>query len=89
MANVTYTIKIMDTHRNGNNSDVEDLYFIDFDENIEVSLEEEIFDEKSDPEDITIVDIEEQVVENSVQLERLPRVIFKDGNDIRHVLDFL
>ena len=26
----------------------------------------------------------EQVVENSVQLERLPRVIFKDENDIRH-----
>ena len=75
----------MDTHRNDSNSDVEDLDFIDFDENIEISLEEEIFDEKSDPEDITIVDIEEQVVENSVQLERLTRVIFKDENDIHHV----
>ena len=26
------------------------------------------------------------VVANSVQLERLPRVIFKDENDIRHVV---
>ena len=50
--------QIMDTHRNDSNSDVEDLDFINFDENIEISLEEEIFDEKSDPEDITIVDIE-------------------------------
>ena len=49
-------------------------------------MEEEIFGQKSDPEDITIVDIEEQVVESSVQLERLPRVIFKDENDIRHVV---
>ena len=47
-------------------------------------MEEKIFDQKSDPEDITIVDIEEQVVESSVQLERLPQVIFKDENDIRH-----
>ena len=50
--------QIMDTHRNDSNSDVEDLDFINSDENIEISLEEEIFDEKSDPEDITIVDIE-------------------------------
>ena len=50
--------QIMDTHRNDSNSDVEDLDLINFDENIEISLEEEIFDEKSDPEDITIVDIE-------------------------------
>ena len=49
-------------------------------------MEEEIFDQKSDPEDITIVDIEEQVVESSVQLERLPRVIFKDENDTRYVV---
>ena len=50
--------QIMDTHRNDSNSDVEDLDFINFDENIEISFEEEIFDEKSDPEDITIIDIE-------------------------------
>ena len=86
MADVTDASKIMDTHRNDNSSGAEDLDFIDFDENIEISLEEEIFDEKSDPEDITIIDIEEQVVEKSVQLERLPRVIFKDENDIRHVV---
>ena len=43
-------------------------------------------DEKSDPEDITIIDIEEQVVEKSVQLERLSRVIFKDENYIRHAV---
>ena len=86
MADVTDAIKIMDTPRNDNNSDAVDLDYIDFDENIEISLEEEIFDERSDPEDITIVDIEEQVAENSVQLERLPRVVFKDENDIRHVL---
>ena len=61
-------------------------FFIDFNENIEISLEEEIFDEKSDHEDITIIDIEEQVVEKSVQLERLSRVIFKDENYIRHVV---
>ena len=48
----------MDTHRNDSNSDVEVLDFINFDENIEISFEEEIFDEKSDPEDITIIDIE-------------------------------
>ena len=60
MADVTDAIKIMDTYRNDNNSDVEDLDYIDFDENIEISLEEEIFDEKSDPEDLIIVDIEEQ-----------------------------
>ena len=66
MADVTDAIKIMDTPRNDNNSDAEDLDYIDFDENIEMSLEEEIFDERSDPEDITIVDIEEQVAENSV-----------------------
>lgn len=41
---------------------------INFDENIEIRLEEQIFD----------IDIEEQVVENSVQLERVPRVTFKD-----------
>ena len=86
MADVTDAIKIMDTYRNDNNSDVEDLDYIDFDENIEISLEEEIFDEKSDPEDLIIVDIEEQIAENSVQLKRLPRVIFKDENEIRHVV---
>ena len=59
MADVTDASKIMDTHRNDNSSGVEDLDFIDFDENIEISLEEEIFDEKSDPEDVTIIDIEE------------------------------
>ena len=47
-------------------------------------MEEKIFDQKSDPEDITIVDIEEQVAESSVQLERLPQFIFNDENDIRH-----
>ena len=62
----------MNTHSNDNNSDVEDLDFIDFDEDIEPRLEEETFDEKSDIEDIVIVNIEEQVVENSVQLQRLP-----------------
>ena len=86
MADVTDTIKIMDTYRNNNNSDVEDLDYIDLDENIEISLKEEIFDEKSDPEDLIIVDIEEQIAENSVQLKRLPRVIFKDENDIHHVV---
>ena len=48
MVDVTDAIKIMDTHRNDNNSDVDDLDFIDVDENIEISLEEEIFGEKSD-----------------------------------------
>ena len=48
-------------------------------------MEEEIFDEKSNTEDFTIVDVDKQVVENSVQLERSPSVIFKDENDIRHV----
>ena len=86
MAHVTNATKIIDTHRNDNSSDVEDLDFIDLHENIEISLEEEIFDEKSDPEDITIIDIEEQVVEKSVQLERLLRVIFNNENDIRHVV---
>ena len=37
------------------------LDFIDFNENIEISLEEEELDDKSDPEDITVVDIGEQV----------------------------
>ena len=60
----------MDTHRNDNNSDVEDLDFIDFDENIKIRLEEEVFNEKSDTEDITIVDMAEQVAENSVQSQR-------------------
>ena len=83
MADVTDAIKVMDTHRNDNTSDVEDLDFIDFDENIEISLEE-ILDEKSDPEDMPIIDIEEHVVEKSVELERLPRITFKDENDIRH-----
>ena len=46
MADVTDAIKIIDTHRNDNSSDLEDLDFIEFDENIEISLEEEIFDEK-------------------------------------------
>lgn len=49
-------------------------------------MEEELFNEKSDTEDFTIVDVDKQVVENRVQLERLPRVIFKDENDIRHVV---
>ena len=62
--NQTDTIKIMDTHRNDNNGDLEDLDFIDFDENIEISLEQAIFDEKGDTEDIKVVDTEEQVVEN-------------------------
>ena len=39
MADVTDAVKIMDTLRNDNNSDVEDLDYIDFDENIEISLE--------------------------------------------------
>ena len=86
MADVTDAIRIMDTHKIGNSSDVEDLDFKDFNENIEISLEKEIFDEKSDPEDVSIIDIEEQVVEKSVQLERLPRIIFKDENHIRHVV---
>ena len=43
-------------------------------------------DEKIVPEDITIVNIEEHVVENSVELERLPGVIFKNENDICHVV---
>ena len=86
MADVTDAIKIMDTYRNDNNSDVEDLDYIDFDENIEISLEEEIFDEKIDPEDIIIIDIEEQVAENSFQLKGLPLVIFNDENYIRHVV---
>ena len=77
----------MNTHSSDNNSDVEDLDFIDFDEDIEPKLEEETFDEKSDIEDIVIVNIEEQVVENSVQLQRLPWVIFKDGNGRRHVAE--
>lgn len=77
----------MDAHSNDNNSDVEDLDFIDFDEDIELRLEEETFDEKSDTEDIVIVNIEEQVVENSVQLQRLPSVIFKDENGRRHVAE--
>ena len=34
---------------------------MDFSENIEISLEEEELDDKSDPEHITVVDIEEQV----------------------------
>ena len=66
MADVTYAMKIMDTLRNDNNSDLEDLDYVDFYENIEISLEEEIFDIRSDPENITIVDVEEQVTENSV-----------------------
>ena len=78
MADVTDAIKITDTLRNDNNSDVEDLDYIDFDENIEISLDEEIFDKRSDLEDITIVGIEEHLAENSVQLERLPRVVFKE-----------
>ena len=85
MADVTDAIRIMDTLRNDNNSDVEDLDYIDFDENIEISLDEEIFDKRSDLEDITIVGIEEHLAENSVQLERLPRVVFKEENDIRRV----
>ena len=85
MADVTDAIKITDTLRNDNNSDVEDLDYIDFDENIEISLDEEIFDKRSDLEDITIVGIEEHLAENSVQLERLPRVVFKEENDIRRV----
>ena len=64
MADVADTIKTIDTRRNDNNSDIEDLNCIDFDENIEISLEEEIVNEKSDPEDITTVDIEGQVVEH-------------------------
>ena len=43
MADVTDAIKIMDTLRSDNNSYLEDLDDIDFDENIEISLEEEIF----------------------------------------------
>ena len=39
MADVTDAVKIMDTLRNDNNSDVEDLDYVDFDENIEISLE--------------------------------------------------
>ena len=54
-ADVTDAIKIMDSYRDGNNSDAYDLHFIDFDENIEVRLDEEMFDEKSDTEDIIIV----------------------------------
>ena len=76
----------MDTHRNDNNSDVDDVDYIGFDENIEISLEVEIFDEKTDPEDIIIVDIEEQIAENSFRLKGLPLVIFNDENDIRHVV---
>ena len=49
-------------------------------------MEKELFNEKSDTEDFTIVHVDKQVVENRVQLERLPRVIFKDENDIRHVV---
>ena len=64
MADVADTIKTIDTPRNDNNSDIGDLDCIDFDENIEISLEEEIFNEKSDPEDITTVDIEGQVAEH-------------------------
>ena len=33
---------------------------------IEIRFDEEIFDQKSDPENITVVDIKKQVVENSV-----------------------
>ena len=43
MADVTDAIKIMDTLRSDNNSYLEDLDDTDFDENIEISLEEEIF----------------------------------------------
>ena len=39
MADVTDAVKIMDTLRNDNNSDVEDLDYIDFDKNIEISFE--------------------------------------------------
>ena len=86
MSDFTDAIKLMDTYRYENNSDVEDVDYIDFDENIEISLEEEIFDEKIDPEDIIIIDIEEQVAENSFQLKGLPLVIFNDENYIRHVV---
>ena len=44
MSDFTDAIKLMDTYRYENNSDVEDVDYIDFDENIEISLEEEIFD---------------------------------------------
>ena len=43
MADVTDAIKIMDTLRSDNNSYLEDLHDMDFDENIEISLDEEIF----------------------------------------------
>ena len=43
MADVTDAIKIMDTLRSDNNSYLEDLDDMDFDENIEISLDEEIF----------------------------------------------
>ena len=49
-------------------------------------MEKELFNEKSDTEDFTIAHVDKQAVENRVQLERLPRVIFKDENDIRHVV---
>ena len=71
MADVTDASKIMDTPRNDNNSDAEDLDYIDFDENIEISLAEEIFDERSDPEDIAIVDIEEQVAEEQCSIRKI------------------
>ena len=43
MADVTDAIKIMDTLRSDNNSYLENLDDMDFDENIEISLDEEIF----------------------------------------------
>ena len=43
MADVTDAIKIIDTLRSDDNSDLEELDDINFDENIEISLDEEIF----------------------------------------------
>ena len=54
----------MNTLKNCNISDVEDLDFLDFLKNSEISFEEDIFGKKSDTENFMIVDIEEQVVEN-------------------------
>ena len=43
MADVTDAIKIIDTLRSDDNNDLEELDDINFDENIEISLDEEIF----------------------------------------------
>ena len=73
------------------NTELPDLNNIDFDENIPISNDIDIFEEDTDEFEIKIDTLSDDLVENfddnsNTLLTSFPMVVFKDENEISHVV---